>query len=537
MMSGRLGPAILVAMAGLAAIAAALWNLRAAGEGVATSVVSIDGTPATVFRPADGSRGPVVVIAHGFAGSQQLMQSFALAFARNGYTAVTFDFAGHGRNTRPLGGSISREDGATRRLVEEVARVAAYAGPLGDGRLALLGHSLASDIVIRFAQSRPDVAATIAVSMFSPVVTATSPSNLLVVVGDWEGMLKTEAQRVVGLGAAPAAAREGVTYGDPVVGTARRAAFSPHVEHVGVLFSQASLLAAVDWLDLVFGVQRSGPPRLAARGPWILALLAGVVALAWPLSRLLPVVTDCPAGAALRWRDAWVLAVPMIVTPLVLTVLPTRFLPVLVGDYLAAHFAAYGALTGLCLLLLKWRHGLAPTAAVNARAFAAAVAAALLFSAVALFWPIDAFVTSFVADTDRAVLVLALLAGTLPYFSAFEHLKPVAGLVDGPGPECLEDDPQRVPRDDIATGHKVTQAGIGDLVHGFLGLTQQTPESSAPIPNGVLCRCSVFGGYGRLSGECPAGIHMILGVDPGVLPTETTNRGLLMVACSFNRRL
>ena len=53
-------------------------------------------------------------------------------------------------------------------------------------------------------------------------------------------------------------------------------------------------------------------------------------------------------------------------------------LPVLVGDYLAAHFAAYGALTGLCLLLLKWRHGLPPTAAVNARAFAAAVAAALL---------------------------------------------------------------------------------------------------------------------------------------------------------------
>ena len=124
MTSGRLRPAILVAMAGLAAIAAALWNLRAAGEGVATSVVSIDGTPATVFRPADGSRGPVVVIAHGFAGSQQLMQSFALAFARNGYTAVTFDFAGHGRNPRPLGGSISREDGATRRLVDEVARVA-----------------------------------------------------------------------------------------------------------------------------------------------------------------------------------------------------------------------------------------------------------------------------------------------------------------------------------------------------------------------------------------------------------------------------
>jgi hypothetical protein len=47
---------------------------------------------------------------------------------------------------------------------------------------------------------------------------------------------------------------------------------------------------------------------------------------------------------------------------------------------------------------------------------------AVLYSAVALFWPIDAFVTSFVADRDRAVLGLALLAGTLPYFLADEWL-------------------------------------------------------------------------------------------------------------------
>ncbi len=235
------------------------------------------------------------------------MQSFALAFARNGYTAVTFDFAGHGRNPRPLGGSISREDGATRRLVDEVARVAAYAAPLGDGRLAVLGHSMASDIVIRFAQSRPDVAATIAVSMFSPVVTATSPRNLLVVVGDWEGMLKTEALRVTGLVAAPAAAREGVTYGDigrrhgaaggvqPACRACRRPVQPGEPARRHRLARPRSSAC-----------QRSGPPLLAARGPWILALLAGVVALAWPLSRLLPVVTARPAGAALRWRDAWV---------------------------------------------------------------------------------------------------------------------------------------------------------------------------------------------------------------------------------------
>ena len=56
-----------------------------------------------------------------------------------------------------------------------------------------------------------------------------------------------------------------------------------------------------------------------------------------------------------------------------------------------------------------------------------------------------------------------------------ERFKPVSSLVDGSRPERLEDDTQRVARDDIATGHKETQAGIRDLVHGGLRRTQQTP--------------------------------------------------------------
>jgi alpha-beta hydrolase superfamily lysophospholipase len=204
------------------AIGVALWSLRSATSGMSVEPVTVDGIPATIFRPVAGPPGPAVVIAHGFAGSQQLMRSFAAAFARNGYVAVTFDFAGHARNPAPLTGSITETQGATRTLVAEVARIAGFARPLGDGRLAVLGHSMASDIVVRFATQAPDVAATIAVSMFSPAATATEPWNLLVIVGDWEGPLKREALRAVGLATAPAAAVPGVTYGDLAEGTARR---------------------------------------------------------------------------------------------------------------------------------------------------------------------------------------------------------------------------------------------------------------------------------------------------------------------------
>ena len=83
-------------------------------------------------------------------------------------------------------------------------------------------------------------------------------------------------------------------------------------------------------------------------------LIAAVVALAVPLAALLPRLASPPLGAGLGWRRLWaVLIVPMVATPLLLRVVPTHVLPVLVGDYLAAHFAVYGLITAGCLLMVR----------------------------------------------------------------------------------------------------------------------------------------------------------------------------------------
>lgn len=405
-----------------ALIMLALWRLQAASDGVVVTPVNVAGAPATVFTPIATKQGPVIVIAHGFAGSQQLMHSFAYAFARNGYVAVTFDFPGHGRNEAPMRGSVMEVDGATRNLVAATARVADYARKLGDGRLAVLGHSMASDIVIRFAKEAPDVGATIAVSMFSPVVTATSPPNLLVIVGDWEGMLKREALRAVGLAIAPGVAEPGVTYGDFAKGGARRAAFSPHVEHASVLFSQASLREAVEWLDRSFAIARTAPLAIPARGPWIMLLLAAVVLLAREFAHFLPRVVTPPAGASLPWRKLWLpLLAPMILTPLILRVVPTNFLPVLVADYLAAHFFVYGLMTTALLAFalrgsgFRWRPD-------SPGRLTAALVALVIFNYLALAWPIDAFLASYAPGLERAPLILAMFVGALPFFLADEWM-------------------------------------------------------------------------------------------------------------------
>jgi len=415
------------------AILASLWQLSLTRRDIDVSPISVGTIPATIFKPAGAVLGPAVVIAHGFAGSQQLMQPFATTFARNGYMAITFDFAGHGRNPSPLTGSITRAEGATQTLQREVAAVTEYARAIGDGRLAVLGHSMASDIVVRFAQADRSVRAVIAVSMFSPVVTAESPANLLIIVGDWEGMLKQEALRATSLVSAKAEppvpeAKPGVTYGAFAGGVVRRAAFSPGVEHVGVLYSEASMREAQAWLDSTFGITRTAPPYLDARGPLILLLLAGCVSLAWPLSRLLPVAAAPQAGAALPWRQLWLpLLLPALATPLVLRVVPTHFLPVLVGDYLAAHFAMYGLITALCLVWTGRGHASPALGQTSWRAVALGALLAIAFGFLAIVWPLNSFVTSFVPGPARVLLVGAMLVGTLLFFLSDEWLTRGAG--------------------------------------------------------------------------------------------------------------
>lgn len=411
----------LLAVAGFALLAVGLYKLDLAAAEVRVSRLSHQGTPLTLFRPAGPhDPAPVVLISHGFAGSQQLMQSFALSLARNGYLAVTFDYYGHGRHPQPLRGDVAKIGGATQKLLEQTRAIADYALSLpgASGELALLGHSMASDIVVRYAQQDSRVAATIAVSMFSSAVTAEAPANLLVIVGDLEGFLKKEALRVQGL--VSENPREARTVGRVSDGSARRIVFAQGVEHVGVLYSGAAQREAVRWLDAVYA--REGSGGVARRGPAIVALLLGLMALARPLCRALPQVAAQAVGAALPWRRLLPAGlVPALATPLLLSRFPADFMGALVGGYLAAHFFVYGLIAALVLAWVTRGRTARPVAVNYARlALAAAIATAYFAGAFAL--ALDTYVTSYAITATRLPLILATLAGTLTYFLADEWL-------------------------------------------------------------------------------------------------------------------
>jgi pimeloyl-ACP methyl ester carboxylesterase len=272
-----------------------LWQLRGDERGITRESLHVGETPVTVYRSEargedrgedrgqdrgqarDQARGsaPVVLVAHGFAGSRRLMEPFALALAGSGYVVVTYDFLGHGRHPLPMRGDLMEQDGTPAFLIEQTREVAeaALGLPGVDGRLAVVGHSMATNILVRCAQEDPRVMATVGVSTFAPTVDEASPRNLLVMVGALEGRLEAEGRRVVAMrtGGEPESVAAFTTYGELSDGTARRLVVSPRVTHT-------------------------------------------------------------PGGADAPWRRLFLVAgLPALVTPLLLRPLPTGFLPVVMG--------------------------------------------------------------------------------------------------------------------------------------------------------------------------------------------------------------
>jgi dienelactone hydrolase len=393
------------------ALALSVWKLESQRAGLTIAPLAGTGsTPATIYLRDGGDPAPVVIVAHGFAGSRQLMQPIALTLAQAGYTVVSYDLQGHGRNPVPMSGDVTSIDGTTRLLVDEARAVAAaaLAHPRSDGRLAYLGHSMASDIVVRAALESPRADAVVGLSMFSQAVTADAPRNLLVVAGEWEGRLAAEALAALQL--ADLAAALGQTVGDPALGQGRRAVLAPKVEHVGILYSATMLAEVQGWLDASFG--RVSDPRPVLQGGWILLALAAVTALAWPLARLLPARPSLPRPDLTRARFAVLVGLPMVLVPLVLAPVKVQVLPVLVADYLALHLGLYGALQ---LALLARAGDLRDhfPRAVLWIALGVAVFGVLVFGGV-----IERFVTSFVPHTGRVAVIVGLSLGAVPFMLA-----------------------------------------------------------------------------------------------------------------------
>lgn len=342
----RLGVLIVL----LATIGACLWTLERRLVGLEVSHVTLAETPVTLYRLAKTSAAPPVIVAHGFGGSRQMMDQIAISLARQGFFAASLDLPGHGRNPHQMSPDITRIEGTTAQLVQTVNAVTAAvtARPEAQGPVSFVGHSMATDVVIRAAQNRADLGTIVALSMYSPAVTATEPKSLLMLSGAFEGHLRKAA--LAALQQVDPTAAEGQTIAIAQIN--RRAAVAPFVGHVGVLYAPTSLREITAWMRANLSAGQAAP--LDQTG-WVSGiLLAALVLLAWPLLSLLP-KRDPAHSPSLPRRTFWV----AVILPLPIALVPA-LLPVfgIAGQAAFGTMAAVFALWGLTQLLLLKRAGL-----------------------------------------------------------------------------------------------------------------------------------------------------------------------------------
>ncbi len=381
----------------LLAIGAALYVLESARAGVEITQTHVGDSPVTIY---DGD-GPNVVVAHGFAGSRQMMQGYALTLARAGYRVLAFDFEGHGRHPVPMSGDVTSLDGTTRLLVEQTLSVVDAAGP---GPVALLGHSMATDILIRAADAAPQwIGPVVVISAFSQAVDATQPPDMLMITGAWEGGLRAFARKAVAMVDPEAGEGDLATAGE----VRRKTVVAPLAEHVGVLHSRLGRAEAVSWLNTAYG--REGQVPVPATGPVTLGLLIAIVALARPLSRLLPYAPDPARRALSRAQVAVLLVVPALVAPPLAVLVDPHALPVLVADHLAVHLGLFG----LIQLALLWGFGVG-----FGRLSLPGVLAILIWGLGLFGLALDRYAANFLPIPERMVIMAALSLGAVPFMLA-----------------------------------------------------------------------------------------------------------------------
>lgn len=249
-------------------------GVDAARAGLVVRSLSRDGVPLLYLAPQQAQAVPGVMVAHGFAGSKQLMLSYGHVLAQAGYAVMLWDFDGHGANPTPL-----RQYELQQNL--DVALQALLVQPEVDRtRLAMLGHSMGSGVVMASGiRDLDQFAATIAVSPTGAMVTPQLPRNLQLQAGSWEGRFIANAQRLL--------AQAGGTNSNLAQGKGRELVIVPNVEHITILFSDASHQAALRWLDATFSRlhdSRYVDRRMGWYGLHLLGWLLGLAAIAPSIS-------------------------------------------------------------------------------------------------------------------------------------------------------------------------------------------------------------------------------------------------------------
>ena len=187
------------------------------------------------------------IICHGYAGSKEMMRQLALDISNAGSNAVIFDFIGHGSNAQKLINNPTELSGTTQQLVDQLIDIIDFLKTKygSEIKINLIGHSMASDIVIRASENQ-DISSIAAISPYSTKVTSNFPRDLLLTSGQFERHLRKHSLKFTQL--IDPVANENIEYSNGTV--RRKASYTKNTGHVSVIYSPHTSREIIEWFDL-----------------------------------------------------------------------------------------------------------------------------------------------------------------------------------------------------------------------------------------------------------------------------------------------
>lgn len=254
-----------LSLIGMLLISLSLWRISAASDGLQKVQLQVDGLPVTVFAPVgvEPASRPLILVGHGFAGSEEVMRGFSLTLTQAGNTVAAWDFDGHGSNLRRW------DYAALQDNVHQVRQVLLARHLTDNQRVAMVGHSMGSGIAMEFGFKHPEIMAIVAISPMIRAVTPALPHNLLLMAGELELSFVLDAQMLL--------VKAGGDGGDLSLGNARSMAEIARVEHISILFAPDAHQVALKWMDGTFGRQPGARPYRDRRVLWYMVGILGTI--------------------------------------------------------------------------------------------------------------------------------------------------------------------------------------------------------------------------------------------------------------------
>ena len=126
---------------------------KSAKKGAGGNIVRLDGGD-LFYKEAGDRDDSVIVLLHGFAGSQRWWDQVAPELARRGLRVIRFDLLGHGNSEMPRDGYA---------MDEQARRVAAALRKLRVRRATVVGHSMGGTVASALVEEKPGLVRRLAV--------------------------------------------------------------------------------------------------------------------------------------------------------------------------------------------------------------------------------------------------------------------------------------------------------------------------------------------------------------------------------------